>query len=203
MPSLYPLPVRFFAILFLALTMASSMRAQTVIFSDGFENGLNGWLFGDDNISAPGIPSYWGVVNSGFGNEGIHGGTNKVYCAAVGYVGSTTAPNYQPNMSAYLVRTLDLTGRTNATLSFWHKIPTIEPPQAEIYDYAEVWVDNTVVWHRDTIVTTWTQVTLSLEAFIGSSHTLKFLFVSDYAIQKDKIYLLAPVKLLLPVLFIF
>jgi hypothetical protein len=172
-PSLCRPPLHLLLILTIAL--ATKASAQTVIFSDGFENGLNGWLVGDNNID--GTPCYWGIVNSAFGGEGTHGGTNKIYCAAVGYTGTVTAPLYRPDMGAYLLRTLDLTGYTNATLSFWHKLPSVEGLP---YDFVQVLVDDTLLWESDSrVVTAWKQVTLSLEAFIGASHTLKFLFVSD------------------------
>ena len=99
-------------------------HAET-IFSDGFENGLDAnWQFGDNDIG--GTPAYWSVVDSAFGGEATHSGTNKIYCAGVGFDGTTTAPKYQNSMSAYLLRSIDLTGYTNATLSFWFKIPSIE-----------------------------------------------------------------------------
>jgi hypothetical protein len=185
-PSLSRLVLRFHLLLFLAIVLVPKLGAQQVIFSDGFENGLSGWLTADNNIEPPGTPSYWGVVDSAFGGEGVHGGTNKAYCAAVGYAGSTLSPNYQPNMAATLSRTINLAGYTNATLSFWYKIPTIEGGE---FDFVQVLMDNTVVWSNDVRVTTWTKVSLSLESFLGGPHNLQFLFVSDDSIQNEGWYL--------------
>lgn len=168
-----------------AILMAgASVPAQNVIFSDSFENGLDGWLTGDNNID--GTPCYFGIVNTTFGGEGARTGSFKAYCGAVGYVGSSTSPNYQPDMSAYMVRTLDLTGYTNATLSFWYRIPSIETG----YDYAKVLMDDTVLWTKDTTQAgSWAQVVLSLEAYVGSSHTLKFIFEADVSEQREGWYI--------------
>lgn len=166
------------------LFTTSAAHAQNVIFSDSFENGLNGWLIGDNNIDGP--PCYFGIVNATFGGEGARTGSFKAYCAATGYVGSTTSPNYQNDMSGYMVRTLDLTGYTNATLSFWYRIPSIETG----YDSAQVLMNDTVLWTKDTTQAgSWAQVVLSLEAYVGGSHTLKFIFNADVSEQREGWYI--------------
>jgi hypothetical protein len=179
-------------VLLLPIFTLPPLTAQQVIFSDGFEDGTNltanGWVVADNNID-PGL-AYWGVVNSAFGGAGVHGGTNKVYCAAVGYVGTPLSPNYTTNMAASLSRTVNLAGYTNATLSFWHKIPTIEdPPSGFMYDYVQVLMDNQVIYSNEVRVTTWTKVTLSLESFLGGPHNLQFLFVSDESFTREGWYL--------------
>lgn len=164
---------------------ARNTSAQNVIFSDGFENGLVGWQTGDNNILN--TPCYWGVVDTTFGGEPARTGTNKAYCAAVGFAGTANSPNYQPNMSAYMLRALNLTGYTNATLSFWYRIPTIE---GGIYDFAKVFIDDAVVWTRATRQAgAWAQAIISLENFVGSAHTLKFQFDSDVNNQMEGMYL--------------
>jgi hypothetical protein len=176
--------------LLVSLFLALEMPAQQTIFSDGFEGGtnltVNGWVAADNNIEGP--PAYWGVVDSAFGGTGTHGGSNKVYCAAIGYYSllGPCCPNYRENMAATLSRTIDLTGYTNATLSFWHRLPGIEGDE---FDYVQVLIDNTIVWTKDLPVSTWTKVTLSLEAFIGGSHNVQFLFISDDTIQEEGWYL--------------
>ncbi|MEO5802348.1 MAG: hypothetical protein ABIR24_02375, partial [Verrucomicrobiota bacterium] len=160
-----------------------SVPAAT-IFSDGFENGLStDWQVGDANLA--GTPAYWAVVDSAFGGELTHGGTNKVYCAGVGFGGTTVAPKYQDSMSAYLLRSIDLTSYTNATLSFWFKIPSIEAT----YDFAHVYMDQTEIWTRDATATSWTQTNLSLSGFVGGVHTLKFEFTSDTSVTNEGWYL--------------
>src|SRR5437867_5999096 len=98
---------------FAAMVFTSPAHGATTNFFEGFEAGLTNWIVGDANPSD--TPAYWGPVSSTFGGEGTHGGLFKAYCAAVGYAGSISSPGYQNNMIAYLIRTIDLTGNTNAT----------------------------------------------------------------------------------------
>jgi len=155
-----------------------------VIFSDGFENGLDpSWLVGDDNPDD--VPCYWGVVDSGFGGEGTHGGTNKVYCAGFGYGGSYAAPRYRNSMSGYMLRSIDLTGYTNATLSFWTKIPSGQNNS----DFAWVYMDDQLIWFRDNAMSAWTQTNFSLNGFVNGIHTLKFLFTTDTSVTNEGWYI--------------
>ena len=103
----------------------------------------------------------------------------------VNRAGTSSAPSYQNDTTAYLLRSLDLTGYTNATLTFWSKIPGIESS----YDFAGVFIDNFQLWSRDTVQTAWTQVTLSLDQYVGSPHTLKFQFTSDNTVTYEGWYL--------------
>lgn len=168
------------------LLSGKSAVAQNVIFSDSFENGLVGWQTGDNNIGEPGGVCYWGVVDSAFGGEPARTGTNKVYCAAVGYAGTALSPNYRPNMAAYMLRSLDLTGYTNATLSFWFRIPQIETG----YDFGKVYIDDALLWTRSaSTFGAWSQAVISLENYIGSAHTLKFEFDSDTGVEREGMYL--------------
>lgn len=176
--------LRKFFVAFFLFPLSILPGSAATIFSDGFENGLDAnWQFGDNDIG--GTPAYWGVVNFAFGGENTHAGTNKIYCAGIGFAGTTTAPKYQNSMSAYLLRSIDLTGYTNATLSFWFKIPSIETN----YDYARIYMDDTEIWIRDRAATVWTQTNLSLGGFVGGVHTLKFEFNSDTSITNEGWYL--------------
>ena len=163
-------------ILFFATTIT---QAATTNFFEGFEAGLGAWSVGDAN--AEGTPAYWGIVDSAFGGEGAHGGTKKIYCAGVGHAGSSSAPLYEDAMTAYLQRSINLSGYSNATLAFWFKLPGIENG----YDRAAVYIDSTVLWSLDTAVTNWTQVFLSLDAFVGGTHTLRFEFTSDASVSEE------------------
>ena len=180
--------VSFLRIVALAAVLLFNAPAQAqpnVIFFDDFENGFVGWQTGDNNILN--TPCYWGVVNQAFGGEGVKSGISKAYCAAVGYQGSAAAPLYQPNMSAYMLRPLNLTGYTNATLSFWFRIPQIE---GSIYDNAKVFIDDAQVWFRGTRQAgAWAQAVISLESFVGSAHTLKFQFDTDGDLEYEGMYL--------------
>src|SRR5205085_476010 len=57
------------------------------------------------------------------------------------------------------------------------------------YDFAGVFIDNFQLWSRDTVQTAWTQVTLSLDQYVGSPHTLKFQFTSDNTVTYEGWYL--------------
>jgi hypothetical protein len=168
---------------FAAVVLASPAQGATTNFFEGFEAGLVNWVVGDANPS--GTPAYWGPVTSTFGGEATHGGAFKAYCAATGYAGSISSPAYRDYMNAYLSRTIDLTGYTNATLSFWHKIPTIESG----YDYARVLVDSTELWSTDQPRTSWQLMNLSLESYIGGIHELRFEFSSDLSNTGEGWYL--------------
>jgi len=165
------------------ISAAFTAPAATTNFFESFESGLTNWIVGDGNPS--GTPAYWGIVGSTFGGEGTHSGGFKAYCAGVGFAGSTVNPQYRDNMTAYLTRTVNLAGYTNATLSFWYKIPSIE----SCCDAARVLVGNTELWSANQVQTAWTLVSLSLEPFIGATQTLKFEFYSDSSVENEGLYL--------------
>lgn len=171
-------------VLLLSGCILSPAHAALTNLFDGFETGLtNAWSVGDSN--AVGTTAYWGVVNSAFGGEGVHGGTNKLYCAGVGFAGTTAAPLYQNSMTAYLQRTVDLTNYTTATVSFWHKIPGTETN----YDFARVYVDGAKIWETSGTFPNWTNVSLSLTPYVGVSRVLRFEFFSDSALNFEGWYL--------------
>lgn len=158
-------------------------RAITTNFFEGFEAGLTNWVAGDADPT--GTNCYWGIVDSAFGAEGTHNGNFKAYSGAVGHHGTTANPVYQNYSVAYLSRTVSLAGQTNATLSFWYKTPTIEPD----FDFARVLVNSDVLWSTDLNQTTWKQVTLSLEAYLGQTINLTFQFTSDVSVVAEGFYL--------------
>ena len=169
----------------LPLLFLTSASALTTNFLDGFEGGLsNVWSVGDSN--AGGTPAYWGVVNSAFGGEGTHDGTNKIYCAGVGFTGSSASPFYRDYMTAYLQRTVNLTNYTAATLSFWHKIPSLEA----CCDFARIYVNGTnKIWETSAAAPNWTNVNLNLTPYVASSIVLKFEFFSDPGLTNEGWYL--------------
>jgi hypothetical protein len=169
------------------LAFCPLLQAQTTIVSEGFERRFPGeWSVGDGNSA--GRSAYWKNVSAGFGGEGAHGGEWKAYCAGQGYAGEDVNPSYQDDMSAYLSRPLDLTGYLSATLTFWHKIPSIESGA----DRARViigGIDSVEVWSSDAPVTEWTLVTIDLAAYVGSSRPLTFQFDSDSSTTAEGWYL--------------
>ena len=153
------------------------VRAQTIIFSEGFERGFPGaWSVGDDHTT--GSPAYWLDVDADFGGEGTHAGSRKGDRAGIGHAGDSANPTYQNDMSAYLSWTIDLSSHSSATLTFWHKIPSIESG----YDQARVLlsgIDPIELWSASTPTAAWTLVTLDLTPYVGNSRTLTFRFDSD------------------------
>ncbi len=110
---------------------------------------------GDANPSGP--TAYWKDVDlRSFGTPPRHGGNWAGYCAGVGYGGTAPIPTYQNYMGAYMERSFSLAGYRSATLSFWYVIPSIDTG----YDFFRVWIDNTLVFQRSSVVATWTQATI-------------------------------------------
>lgn len=171
----------------LALAVAAVSHAQTTILFEGFEGAFpDAWSVGDGN--GAGTPAYWDDVNAAFGGEGAHAGNWKGYCAGFGHGGTTDSPTYQNDMAAYMSRAIDLSGCSSATLSFWYKIPTIE----SCCDQAKVTlsgIDPILLWSSATPSADWTQVTLDLTPYVGSTRTLTFLFESDYSVTYEGWYL--------------
>src|SRR6266581_8023708 len=118
--------------LFLGLCLLLSARpapgANTLLY-EGFEGNFpydNGWSVG--NFNTNGAPTYWGKVNWSFGGEAAAEGSWKGYCAASAYPFDSSEPNpmYQDYMTSYMSKSINLKGYEFATLTFWHKIPSIE-----------------------------------------------------------------------------
>lgn len=160
-----------------------TVTAATTNFFEGFEAGLTNWGVIDANQAGP--PSFWGIVDSAFGGEGTRSGGFKAYCAGVGFGGTPDNPNYPNNMTAFLNRVVSLAGYTNASLSFWYKMPSVESG----YDYARLLVGNTQLWSSDVPQANWTLVNVSLEQFIGTTQALFFEFSSDYSVTQEGLYL--------------
>ena len=161
------------------------LQAQTTILSEGFEGDFPGaWSVGDANSS--GTPAYWDDVRDDFGGEGARSGSWKGYCAGVGYAGNSANPSYLNSMSAYMSRNINLSGYSSATLTFWYKIPSIESGN---YDKLRVYIGSSVIWEGSTPQTSWTQVSLNLNAYLGATRTLKFEFYSDDSGTAEGAYL--------------
>lgn len=169
------------------LALAGSLPGQTILLSETFEGNFpldNAWSVGDANTTN-GL-AYWDDVNSAFGTVGTHGGNWKGYCAAVGNAGTTTAPRYTNNMTAFMSKTLNLAAYPSANLTFFYRIPSIETN----FDFARVWVDNTnKLWELNHDNTGWLQANVSLKPYAGGTHTLKFEFFSDVSVNYEGWYL--------------
>jgi hypothetical protein len=88
-------------------------------------------------------------------------------------------------MSAYMSKSINFSGYSSASLTFWYKIPGIESG----IDKLRVYIDSTIVWERSSAQASWTQVALSLNSYVGGSHTLKFEFYSDSSVTGEGAYL--------------
>ena len=167
----------------LGMCLVSPARAQVTILNETFEGIFpegNGWSVGDSNPS--GTPAYWNDVSNG------HSGYNSSwggYCAGVGYGGTLSSPTYQNNMTAYMSKTVNLTGYSSAALAFKYKIPSIESG----WDKFRIYIDSSVVWEMSAPVTSWQLVQVDLSSFAGGSHTLKFEFTSDSSVVNEGCYL--------------
>jgi len=174
-----------FILVVLLLICAGSLRAQTTIFLEDFEQGFpsTNWVVSD--LGTGEEPAYWGRVDlSFFGSPPPRAGSWAGYCAGEGYAGTFQFPDYQPDMLAVMERTVDLTAETNATLSFWFTIPSIEPG----VDYCRLTVNGNDLWFA-TLPANWTQVRTNLAAYVGGPVTIRFEFYSDFSLEGEGIYL--------------
>src|SRR6266567_1920063 len=162
-------------------------RAQTTILLETFEGAFPGsWSVGDANAS--GTTAYWRDLSVPFGSIGRAPDDSGYigYCAGTGYGGSSSSPTYQDNMDGYMSRSINLSGYSSATLTFWYAIPSIE----SCCDRLEVYIDDTVVWSTGTAAPgSWNQITVNLNSYVGSSYTLKFNFHSDSSVHYEGAYL--------------
>ncbi len=165
--------------------LALNAPAQTRIFLEDFEQSFpsTNWVVSD--LGTGEDPAYWGRVDLlSFGSPPPRTGSWAGYCAGVGYAGTFQFPDYQPDMLAVMERTVDLSAETNATLSFWYTIPSIEFG----VDYCRLTVNGTELWFATTPAN-WTQVRTNLAAYVGGSVTIRFEFYSDFSIEGEGIYL--------------
>jgi hypothetical protein len=159
-------------------------RAQTTLVFEGFEGAFPGsWSVGDANTNTGLV--YWDDVNAAFGGRAPRTGSWKGYCAGIGYAGTSSAPQYTNNMTAYMQRTVNLAGQTRVNLRFWNLVPTIESG----FDHCRVFLDGTLLWSNGLPLTAWTEVSTNLNAFAGVSRTLRFEFFSDFTVVREGWYL--------------
>jgi hypothetical protein len=170
----------------LLLVFHLPLRAQTTVLSEGFEGAFPGAWTVVDNDPLDGLYT-WRDVNSDFGSEATHSGSWKGYCAGTRYAPFATElnPVYTNNMAAVMSQSINLAPYVSAQLSFWFKVPFIEAN----FDFCRVFIDGTKVWEMNSVVPSWTQVVISLDAYVGATHTLAFEFDSDESIVHEGWYL--------------
>lgn len=174
---------KFLYVVAVSLIAGPLAQAQTVVLSEGFEGVFPGsWTVGDQN--AEGNPAYWGDVPSDFGTISPRSGNWMGYCAGVGFVGPSFAPSYESEMIAIMQRTVNLAGASNATLTFWFNIPSIEPS-----DFCSVRVNGAQMWSYASETFGWQQATIDLSAYVGGTAGITFRFSSDDFLEYEGWYL--------------
>lgn len=147
--------------------LANEGRAAAYVteLNEGFEGAFPGsWTVIDQD--PVGTPAYWGRVNAAFGGESTHSGTGKVYCAGVGYGGTTTNPLYRTNMTSTMRRNINLSGYDWGLLRFYYKFPSRGTDGRLI-----VRLNGTTLWITETAVASWTQFSYVLTNRMGDTTT--------------------------------
>jgi subtilisin family serine protease len=175
----------FSSLLALMLSAASFARGQTVILAENFEGDFPGASWSVTDFEPEGDPAFWDDVHTSFGSVAAHAGSWKGYCAGAGFSGTTGSPRYQDDMFAEMYRSVNLAGGTSASLTFWYNIPSIEAG----VDICAVFVDETVVWSRSSSSVGWQQANIDLTAYVGTTHTISFVFSSDFSVVGEGWYL--------------
>ncbi len=166
------------------LVLALHIHAQTTFVSEGFEGVFPGsWSIGDSNLTSGQV--YWKDVNNSFGTVTAHSGTWKGYCAGYSNGVPVSIAQYANDMQAYMTTNVNLSSVTGANLSFWYNIPGIET----CCDRLGVYMDGTQLFIAGSTTPGWVLVTLSLNAYTGGTHALRFEFDSDFSIVFEGAYL--------------
>lgn len=164
------------------MTIPAPPTLAATLLSEGFEYGFPGtlWTVGDGNVSDGFV--YWNDVSSAFGGEGTHGGSWKAYCAGSPYTEETVVanPTYSNNMWATMSTPLNLTSYTNVVLTFWYKMPSNKGAGAYV---SILNPRRDILWSTTNVQTSWTQISISLNALSGSSFGLEFEFLTPVGID--------------------
>ncbi len=164
-------------------TILGQNLLTNALVSEGFEGSFpSGWSVGDANSA--GTPAYWGRVASGFAGVTSPSGGYMGYCAGYNYSTANGGPNYRNKMTAYMQRTVDLSGYGLATLTFKSFIPSMEvvanTDSCRIRVSTNGGTSWTTLWNVDRVDSVWTSETLDLSTYAGNSSVLlRFEFVSD------------------------
>jgi len=174
-------------VLTMLLTGWRASASQTnIIFREDFEGNFpqdGGWIVGD--LNDEGDPAFWDDVNLlSFGSPPLRGSVWAGYCAGFGFGGGGFQPVYQPDMTAFMSRMLDLRNYSSATLTFWHTVPSIEAG----IDQCVVFINGQDVYSISDAFA-WTQTTIDLTPYAGTEVDLAFVFFSDFSVEGEGWYL--------------
>lgn len=150
------------------------LLAATTILSDGFDGSLTGW-----KVASQSAGTDWAVEQSGFGGVSAHSGQYMGYAAGNDFGGDPQNPVVQPGTDVVLYHAVDLTGYSNAFLSFWYNIPSLGPGSQ-----FQVTVVNTVtgistsnpVFTSSSATTGWQQAQVNISSYAGSSQNTEFFY---------------------------
>ena len=170
--------------------LQAPLAAPVVVYSSDFESN-NGGMSGTLDWEW-GIYSWTGNTCSGtnYPPPSAHSGNhmwatqlNTCYNNLGNNAGYDTCVNGNTNDDSILSFTVDLTGLTEATLSWWE--------WQDIYlnwDWAEVYVNNTVVFqHCGTEYapsTVWGQQSVDLTTYVGASVNIRFHMMSSSVVER-------------------
>ncbi len=176
---------RVFALIALAGAMLTPAgHGQTSVFTESFNTVLTPrWTVGDSNAAAPAL--WWGSVSDLYGSVASRSRGGKGYCAALGVSGFVNnSERYSNNLASTMSRTINLAPYTYANLRFWGRVPTIGAG-----DLWRAYIDNAILVSSSATTTNWVERRLSLNAYTGGSHLLRFAFISDASGVAEGLYL--------------
>jgi len=139
----------------------------SMILYEDWESGIDGWSFGDSNLTPPN--ANWALATAAFGGEGTYSGNYKVYCSVPFDIG----PQYKTNIDSYMTTTVDITGYEVFWMYFAYKMPSLGTG-----DFGQLLVDDTELKRYESIQTDWTIAAVSFD-YVGTTVDLKWNFHSD------------------------
>lgn len=158
-------------------TSSVTLLIGATLINETWESGTGSWTLGGSHTTNV---SNWGSCSTA---GQAHGGTKY---ASVKY-NASGCDDYAWDVAANIDLTytagVNLTGYTTASLTFWYK----SLGDVDGGDYGQVFLDGTTnlgggnqsggtkYWGNST----WTQVTIDLTPYCGSSHTFKFKWIND------------------------
>ncbi|MBS3101941.1 hypothetical protein J4458_00660 [Candidatus Woesearchaeota archaeon] len=152
-------------------------------------DGSSGWGYHSVSIPSQYLTSQFSIgfyFYSDYSNtyEGAY--VDDVTLTATKTTANSQLHRYDDNMDAYMKQTIDLTDYINASVEFWHLMPTIE---GSPYDYGQFKVNGAEVERYDTTVTSWTKETIDLSSYVGSTATIEWNFHTDSSVRNEGWYI--------------
>ncbi|HEY1684952.1 MAG TPA: M12 family metallo-peptidase [Tepidisphaeraceae bacterium] len=154
---------------------ARRLLAASPIFTENFDEYpvSSNWVAKSTNQSVQ-----WQVVASGFGGITAHSGGFMVSSVGAGYQGTSQNPTVPSNTYDVFYSPFDLTGYSNAYVSFWYNIPSLGAgSELRVNANASLNLnDNGAVFTATTATNGWVEGFANLSAFAGGTPTLYFYY---------------------------